>query len=189
MGWPLPPRRFAPVTVPVAVDSAAMRYKAEEREALIQRYEEGSTKLRDAFAKVPREAWKWRPEPGKWSVHEVVCHCADAETNAAARIRYLVAEKNPSIQGFDQDRWATVLDYDAERVELALAAVDVVRARTAGLLRRLPEEAWASEGTHTESGRYTAEDWLTIYAEHLEKHSRQIERNLEAWRAEQTKPG
>lgn len=165
-----------------------MRYTAQEREDLIRRYEEGATTLRDAFAKVPREAWKWRPEHGKWSVYEVVCHCADAETNAAARIRYIVAEEKPVIQAFDQDRWAAVLDYHAERVELALAAVDVVRARTVGLLRRLPEEAWASEGMHTEAGRYTAEDWLQTYAEHLEKHARQIERTLEAWRLEQTKP-
>jgi hypothetical protein len=34
-----------------------------------------------------------------------------------------------------------------------------------------------------ESGRYTAEDWLNTYAEHLEKHSGQIERNLAAWQA------
>jgi hypothetical protein len=165
-----------------------MRFTDSEREALIQRYEEGPTKLRDAFARVPREAWKWRPEDGKWSVYEVVVHCADAETNAAARIRYLVAEEKPVIQSFDQDRWAVALHYHAERVELALAAVDVVRSRTVGLLRRLPEQAWASEGTHTEAGRYTAEDWLQTYAEHLEKHARQIERTLEAWRAEQTQP-
>jgi tRNA U34 5-methylaminomethyl-2-thiouridine-forming methyltransferase MnmC len=99
-----------------------------------------------------------------------------------------VAEKSPVIQAFDQDRWAETLDYHAERVELALAAVDVVRARTSALLRRLPEEKWASEGTHTDAGRYTAEDWLQTYAEHLEKHASQIERTLEAWRLEQTQP-
>ena len=165
-----------------------MRYSADEREALIKRYEEGSSKLRDAFAKVPREAWKWRPDGGKWSVYEVVCHCADAETNAAARIRYLVAEEKPVIQAFDQDRWATVLDYHSQKIELALAAVDVMRAQTVNLLRQMSEESWAAEGNHTESGLYTAEDWLTIYAEHLEKHARQIERTLEAWRAEQTVP-
>ena len=165
-----------------------MRYSLDERVALIKRYEEGSMKLRDAFAKVPREAWKWRPGEGKWSVHEIVCHCADAEMNAAARIRYLVAEEKPVIQGYDQDRWARIFDYHSAKIELALAAVDVMRAHTVNLLRQLPEEAWAAEGTHTEAGRYTAEDWLAIYAEHLEKHSRQIERTLEAWRAEQTSP-
>ncbi len=162
---------------------------AQEREQLIKRYEEGPVKLRDAFAKVPREAWKWRPGPKKWSVHEIVCHCADSEMNAAARIRYLVAEEKPVILGYDQDRWAEKLDYHAARIELALAAVDVMRAHTVNLLRWLPEEAWAKEGTHTESGRYTARDWLKTYAEHLEIHARQIERTLAAWRAEDTKPG
>jgi hypothetical protein len=165
-----------------------MPYTAVEREKLIQRYEAGPAKLRDAFASVPREAWKWRPAEGKWSVHEILCHCADSEMNAAARIRYLVAEEKPVILGYDQDRWARVLDYHSLRIELALAAVDVMRAHTVNLLRGLPEEAWAKEATHTESGRYTAEDWLKTYAEHLEIHARQIGRNLAAWRAEQTLP-
>lgn len=109
--------------------------------------------------------------------------------NAAARIRYLFAEEKPILQAFDQDRWARALDYHHTKVELSLAAVDVLRAHTVNLLRHVPEEAWSREGTHSESGRYTAEDWLEIYAEHLEKHSRQIEHTLSAWRAEQTHPG
>ncbi len=166
-----------------------MKHTPAERAALIDRYEKGPAVLRDAFAKVPREAWNWRPGPGKWSVHEILAHCADAEAVAAMRIRYLVAEDRPTIIAFDQDRWAQVLDYHASRVELALAAVDVMRAITVNLLRRLPDEAWAREGTHSERGPYGAEDWLTTYAEHLEKHAGQIERTLEAWRLEATRPG
>ena len=45
----------------------------------------------------------------------------------------------------------------------------------------MTDQDWRRVGRHSESGRYAAEDWLAIYAEHLEKHSRQIERNLEAW--------
>ena len=70
-----------------------------------------------------------------------------------------------------------------ECVDVALAAVDSVRANTAALLRRLPDSAWSKVGRHTESGRYTAEDWLTIYADHLENHARQIEANVAAWKA------
>ena len=166
-----------------------MRFTAAERQQFIDRYEKGPEKLRDAFAKVPREAWNWRPGPGKWSVHEILAHCADSEMNAAARIRYLVAEEKPVILGYDQAAWARVFDYHNTRVELCLASVDVLRAHTVNLLRRLPEAAWAKEGMHTESGRYTAEDWLEVYAEHLEKHSRQIEKTLAAWRQEETQPG
>lgn len=73
-----------------------------EREALIQRYAEGPARLRAALAAVPREALTWRPASKEWSAHEIVCHCADAETNAYARIRYLVAETEPVIVGYDQ---------------------------------------------------------------------------------------
>jgi len=162
-----------------------MKIDPSERAGLIDRYARGPEKLKAALAAVPEDARKWRPGPGKWSAHEVVCHCADSESNAALRIRYLLAEKDPLIVGYDQDVWARALDYHAHPLEPALDTVEAVRANTTALLRRIPEEAWSREGRHTESGRYTAEDWLTIYAEHLEKHSRQIERNLEAWRASQ----
>jgi hypothetical protein len=154
-----------------------------EREALIQRYADGPARLRGALASVPADARRWRPAPGDWSVHEVVCHCADSETNAAARIRYVVSEREPVVLGYDEKQWAVTFDYHDHPLELALATVDAVRANTAALIRRLPDEAWAREGRHTEIGRYTAEDWLRIYAEHLEAHARQIEGNLERWEA------
>ncbi|MGE5414132.1 MAG: DinB family protein [Syntrophomonadaceae bacterium] len=160
-----------------------MALSASDREALIRRYEEGPKKLRAAWEKVPEPARKWRPGEGKWSAHEVVCHTADSETNAYLRIRYLASDPSPTILGYDQERWAQRLDYHAASPDLALATTEAVRANTAPLLRRLPESAWSAVGTHTESGRYTGEDWLRIYAEHLEKHTRQIERNLEAWKA------
>src|SRR6266498_3296067 len=118
-----------------------------ERENLIRRYAGGPARLKAALAAVPAEALQWRPKPGEWSAHEVVVHCADSETNAAGRIRYLAAEPDPVILG------------------------------------RMPEDVWPRVGRHTESGRYGAEDWLTIYAEHLEVHAAQIEANAAAWRA------
>lgn len=155
-----------------------------ERQRLIQQYADGPARLKGALARVPPEALKWRPAPREWSVHEIVCHCADSETNAAARIRYLVAERDALILGYDQDAWPVIFDYHAHPIEPALAVVEFVRANTAALIRRLPAEAWTRAGRHTESGRYTAEDWLSIYGEHLEVHARQIEGNLAAWNAQ-----
>lgn len=165
-----------------------MPLTAAEREDLIRRYEQGPALLRTALEKAPREAHKWRPAEHKWSIHEIVCHAADSETNAAMRIRYLIAEEKPVIVGYDQDQWAKTFVYHAANLYTALGVVEAVRAHTADLLRRLPAAAWLSTGTHTESGAYSADDWLKVYAEHLEKHSRQIERNLSAWQAEETRP-
>jgi hypothetical protein len=152
-----------------------------ERDTLIQQYADGPARLRAALARVPEAARKWRPAPGEWSAHEVVCHCADSETNSYARIRFLVAEKDPVIQGYDQENWARTFDYHALPLEPALATVESVRASTAALIRTLSEADWAKRGRHTESGAYGAEEWLKIYADHLENHARQIENNLAAW--------
>jgi hypothetical protein len=160
-----------------------MALAAAERAERIERYARGPDRLKAALAKVPEEARTWRPGPGKWSVHEIVCHCADSETNAAARIRYLVAEEKPIIAGYDQDAWARRFDYHALPLDAAVTTVEGVRRLTAALLRQLPAEAWLREGRHTESGRYVAEDWLRVYSEHLETHADQIERNLAAWKA------
>jgi hypothetical protein len=161
----------------------AVRLTGEERAALIRKYAEGPARLRAAWEQVPPEARHFRPAAGKWSAHEVVCHCADSEANAALRIRYLVAEKDPLIVGYDQEAWAATLDYASHPVEPAFATVEAVRAHTVALLERLPEAAWSREGRHTESGHYTAEDWLSIYAKHVHGHAEQIERNLAAWQA------
>ena len=110
-------------------------------------------------------------------------HCADSETNAFVRIRFLAAEKEPVLQGYDQDHWAKTFDYHTLPMEAALAVVEGVRASTTALIRMLPETAWTKVGRHTESGAYTAETWLQIYADHLEGHARQIEGNVTAWRA------
>lgn len=162
-----------------------MKLSSEERERLIEQYASGPGRLRAAVAAVPSEAMKWRPAEGEFSVHEVVCHCADSETVAAARIRYLTAEKEPVIQGYDQDKWPSVHDYHSHPLEAALACVEAVRANTAPLLRRLPDDAWDRAGRHSEiSEPYTGHLWLEIDSRHVDEHVEQIERVVEAWRAQ-----
>jgi hypothetical protein len=153
-----------------------------ERAALIDRYERGPAKLAAAWARMPAEARQWRPGPDRWSAHEVVVHCADSEGNAALRIRFLLTEQDTRIQAYDQAHWARELDYHTLPIEPSLATIAAVRANTVPLLRRMSDTDWQAAGHHPESGPYTAERWLQIYSEHLEKHTGQIERNLEAWK-------
>ena len=160
-----------------------------ERQRLIEQYADGPARLKAALATVPSDALTWRPTPTDWSAHEIVCHCADAEALVATRIRMLVVEREPLIVGIDQDAWTRTLDYHNLPLEPALAAVEATRAHTSEELRRLPDEAWTREGHHTESGRYTATDWLRIYAPHLHDHARQIEDNVDAWTASRLDTG
>ena len=161
-----------------------MNLPAGQRNELIAAYAAGSARLRTAYEAVPEEARTWKPAPADFSAHEVVCHCADSETNSYARIRRLIADPAPAIiQGYDGDAWAKLLEYSEQSAELALDTVAAVRASTAPLIRRLGEAQWAASGAHSESGHYTAEDWLRIYAAHCEEHAQQIEAVCLAWRA------
>lgn len=152
-----------------------------ERAPLIRRYADGPKLLEESLAAVPDIARQWRPSPGAWSVHEIIVHCADSETNSHMRIRYLVSEPEPLIVGYDQDYWAIDMAYHQHPLPPALDTIRAVRANTVPLLERLTEAQWAKVGRHTESGPFSAERWLEIYAEHLEVHARQIRRTLEAW--------
>jgi hypothetical protein len=160
-----------------------MALSQAERAALIQRYADGPGRLRAALATVPPAALQWRPKPGEWSAHEIVYHCADSESHASLRIRAFVVTPDPVIVGYDQELWARALDYHAHPMDDALKVVDALLSSTSALLRRLGDEVWSRVGRHTESGRYTAEDWLQIYGTHVHDHANQIEGNVAQWNA------
>ncbi|NNG15704.1 MAG: hypothetical protein HKM89_04425, partial [Gemmatimonadales bacterium] len=66
-----------------------------------------------------------RPEaPGKWSVLDVICHLTDSELIYGYRLRMIVAEDEPVMVGYDQDRWAQRLHHDAADVEQELERLE-----------------------------------------------------------------
>jgi hypothetical protein len=147
-----------------------------DRKDLIAKYAAGYEEVTGALEGFPNDKLTANLIPGKWSAAEIVQHLADSEMTSAIRLRRLLAEDNPVIQGYDQDQYATRFWYNERDIAPALEALRAARATTAQLLERMTEEDWRREGTHTESGRYTAEDWLRSYAKHAHDHADQIRR-------------
>lgn len=145
----------------------------QERDKLIAQYRDGYAAVAESLLKITPEELKARPGPGRWTAREIVHHLADSEMTAGVRLRRLLAEEHPAIQGYDQDEFARRLHYDRPH-ETSLELFKYVRDSTAELLERMQPSDWLREGTHSEVGRYTTETWLTIYAEHAHKHARQI---------------
>ena len=148
----------------------------EERQTLIERYAAGYDEVMQSLEGFPAESLTARPLPGKWSACEIVHHLADSEMASALRLRQLLDQENPTIHGYDQDNRAIRLRYNERDIAPAFDALRGARATTVQLLALMTEDDWQREGTHTESGRYTAEDWLTIYAAHAHNHAAQIRR-------------
>jgi hypothetical protein len=146
-----------------------------ERDSLIAQYENGYVVVMDALDGITEAGLDAREAPGEWSPREVVHHLADSEMASALRLRMLIVQDHPQIVGYDQEEYARWLYYDRP-IEASLAAFKAARESTVQILHRMTDAQWQREGTHTESGRYTAEGWLRIYAEHAYEHADQIRR-------------
>lgn len=156
------------------------RMDRQERERLIAQYEAGYEEVAAALKGFPSTGLTAHPLPGKWSAAEIVHHLADSESTSALRIRKLLVEEHPIIQGYDQELYAKKLRYNERDTTPSLEAFGAARATTAQLLATLTDADWAREGWHTESGRYSAETWLRIYAVHAHNHAAQIQRLKDA---------
>ncbi len=153
----------------------------EERQRLVEQYEAGHAEVERSLRDFPADGLTARPLPGKWTACEIVQHLADSEMRGALRLRQLLAEEDAQIQAYDQDEYAVRLRYN-ERADIrpALDALRAARAITAQLIALMTEDDWQRAGRHPEHGRYTAEDWLRIYAAHAHGHASQIDRLREA---------
>jgi DinB superfamily len=146
---------------------------SEERKKLIELYRNGSAVVSDVMVKVTPEELDFKPDPTRWSVREIIHHLADSEMTAAVRLRMLIAQDRPTLQGYDQDEFARRLYYDRP-YEASLELFRLARQSTVEILDRLTPAEWVREGTHTEIGPYGVESWLKTYSEHAHKHARQI---------------
>jgi hypothetical protein len=146
------------------------------RDELITRYREGPAVVEHVVTGLADEELDHVPADGGWSARAVIHHLADSEMMSAARLRLLLAQDAPVIQGYDEEELARRLHYDTRPLGPSLAALRATRESTAAILDLLSEEDWGRSGAHTEGGDYSVEMWLEIYAEHAHDHAGQIER-------------
>jgi len=114
------------------------------------------------------------PEPGKWSIRQIVAHLSDSEMAAAMRLRRIIAEENPKLEAWDQDAWANNLDYARRKPSQSLETFRRIRAENYELLKELPEAAFDRVGVHSERGPLTLKKLTQLVAEHAENHAAQL---------------
>lgn len=147
---------------------------SDRRSELMDQYRGGVAAVEQALAGISEHELDRAPD-GEWSPRMVVHHLADSETNSYLRLRKLLAEAGPQIQGYDEAEFARVLHYDRP-IEQSLAVFKAVRNSSSELLDLLEDGDWARAGTHSEYGAYSVDRWLEIYADHGLTHADQIAR-------------
>src|SRR6267378_2582506 len=141
----------------------------------LERFRRGAEVLATVLTGAAGEEVDFAPEPGKWTIRQIMAHLADAELVGAHRLRLVIAEDNPTLTAFDQDAWAKNLDYARRKPTQSLDTFRRLRAENYELLKDLPESVFERAGNHTEDGRRTLRSLLEGYADHAEGHARELQ--------------
>ncbi|SPF46564.1 conserved hypothetical protein [Candidatus Sulfopaludibacter sp. SbA4] len=149
---------------------------------LLERYRRGAELLAVVLTGVFGEEEEFALAPGKWSIRQIVAHLADAELVGAHRFRQVIAEDDPTLIAYDQDRWTANLDYARRKPKQSLETFRRIRAENYELLKALPETAFARAGNHSERGRVTLGELLEEYAGHAESHARRLQEIREEYK-------
>lgn len=141
---------------------------------LIDQYEAGADKVAQAIRGLTREDLLCVPDPaanvGRWSIQQVVIHCMDSELVSVDRLKRMIAEDNPTLMGYDENKFVANLFYDEQPAEDAATLVALARKTFAPVLRKLPPAAFERAGTHNERGQITVGSYLKAVVEHLDHH-------------------
>ena len=134
------------------------------------------TMSRIAFllAKIGVERSQQSPAPGKWSAAEIIAHLADCEIVFAFRLRQTLAEDGPTIQPFDQEKWASA--YQGIEAGQALGVFSSVRRWNLHLIQNALPAAANRTVTHPERGTMTFQTIVETMAGHDLNHIGQLQR-------------
>ena len=124
--------------------------------------------------RLPPEQLALRVPHGKWNGREIVAHLADCELVFGFRLRQTLAEDHPTLQPFDQDRWAK--RYANCDMAGAVSLFGAARNWNLLLLAGVSEADRARPVTHPERGTMTLWTIVETIAGHDLNHLQQIER-------------
>lgn len=132
-------------------------------------------RLKKAIQGLTPSQLKWRPQPAKWSIAEIIAHLADAEIVASWRMRSVIGENGITIQPFDQDAWASVFEYQGRNAKRSLETFRALRENNLAMLKEIPKGTWDNYGMHLERGKESIAHLARMFAGHDTNHVLQVE--------------
>jgi hypothetical protein len=168
-----------PVATPAAYQAEILSWLGDDDPAVVQAATEA--RLR-ALVAAAGDQLRIRPEPSEWSVLECLGHLVDSEIVTSARVRWILAEDQPDIVGYDQDRWVDGLRHGDDAPDDLLELFAALRGANLRLWASRGPGDRARVGIHRERGPESYELTYRLQAGHDRFHIAQAERALAAVR-------
>lgn len=134
-------------------------------------------KIRSAVESLSDEQLDTAYRPEGWSVRQVIHHIADSHLNAFIRIKLALTEDVPTIRPYDEAEWAKLSDSELP-IEPSLKIIEGVHTRIVEILSNLSDEDFRRELIHPDSGKWTLEKFIGLYAWHGKHHTAHIKQSL-----------
>jgi len=116
-----------------------------------------------------------RPEPGEWSMKEVLVHLMELDSRLfLPRFRLMATEDRPRFESFDPIAWGRERDRRQGRFEDDLATFRRARAETLAYVATLPRGAGERPGLSGHFGPLTLAQYATHMADHDLEHLAQM---------------
>ena len=144
------------------------------RASFVDAIERTPALLRDAVTGLDATQLDTPYRQGGWSVRQVVHHLPDSHLNAYVRFKLALTEDEPTIRPYQEARWAETPEARAGDIAMSLGLLGALHERWTACLRALPVAAFSRAFVHPESGRWTLDRLLALYAWHGRHHVAQI---------------
>jgi len=140
------------------------------------------TTLRAELGSLPERVLSAHPAPGEWCAKEVIGHLIEAERRGfAGRIRTILVEVNPTLEGWDPDEVARARKDCARPIAELLAELGEIRPQSAALVRGLHDADLARAALHPKVGRISISDILQEWVHHDRNHIKQALAGVQAY--------
>lgn len=124
---------------------------------------------------IPLEIRKWKPNPEKWCLLEIVCHLLDEEVeDFRERVRHVLQTPDLPLKPFDQLAWPVERSYLNQDFDGILMKFLEERNASVIWLYSLNNPNWNSKVTHQGLGEVSAKSFLVNWLAHDYHHIRQI---------------
>ena len=152
-----------------------------ERQALIEKIRDFPTELESLVAGLTAKQLTTASLDGEWTIAQNVHHVPDSHMNSYIRCKLMATEDRPTLKPYNEKLWSQFADANGPDLSNSLALLKALHARWVIFWQNLPDEAWARQGYHPNSGKVvTLDDMLLGYVAHGEAHLDQIRRTLAA---------
>lgn len=88
---------------------------------------------------------------GGWTLKQVVHHLADSHMNALSRLKFTLTEDNPTVMGYDEQKWAETAEYKLLPVNVSVTMLHTIHAKLYALYSSVKEEDWKRPYIHSQS--------------------------------------